>query len=482
MSQTYDVAVLGGGILGTAIARRLSRYEVSVIVLEKAYDIGEGAAKANSGVLSAGFHPRGGSLKGISCVQGNASYGQICAELGVEMKYIGALYLAFHDKGREMIREKYERGIKNGAPDMRIISGGEARAMEPGLSPRVMEALYAPGAGIINVFQLVLRTAQSAWKNGVEFSFGREAKHMTFEGGCYVIETARGDVKARYVVNAAGEAAARAESWVRPADLIIKPRRGQFYVFDKQGADGIRHILYQAQENDEKGALLAPTVDGNILAGPTSENVSGYHRVDTTASGLLRVEQTAKKILPDLDMGRVIASFAGVRANIRNVAKEEKDFVIRKSAPQMVSALGVKNPGMTSAPYLARMAVDLLQEEGLRLEEKSGYNPFLEPFRKFVDCSEAEMEKRCKEEPGSARIVCRCEQVTEGDILRTLRDPISPGSLNGLKKRLRIGMGRCQGGFCVSRVIELLSKTWRVPPQAIVKSGPGSCLVKGKVK
>jgi glycerol-3-phosphate dehydrogenase len=479
----YDVVIVGGGILGATVARELSQYKLDTVVLEKAYDLGEGATKANSAVLGAGFHPRGGSLKGISCVQGNQMYRQICQDLDVKVDYIGSLMVAYHKEGIEAIQEKMKKGIKNGAQGLRIIEGDEARMMQPGLSPKVLKALYAPNTGIIDIFPLLIRTAQNAWENGVNFIFDCNVEFIEKLGDQFLVHTSKGNINTKYIVNTAGENAAKVESWLRPADLIIKPRKGQFYVFDKQPKGKIKYVLYQAQETDEKGCLLAPTVDGNILAGPTSEDVPGYDRVETTAWGLQHIEKIAKKILPDIDMGDVITSFAGVRANIKNVAKEEKDFVVRQSIPGMVSTLGIKNPGMTSAPYLAKMVVELLKKDGLVCENKIDFNPRIKNIKKkFLDCTPSEQAEMIKKDFRYGNIVCRCEQVTEGDIIRVLQEPLPPKSLNGLKKRLRCGMGRCQGSFCTPRILKILSEQWNTAPENIYKSTKGSNLVKGRVK
>lgn len=479
----YDVVIIGGGILGVTVARELSRYRLNMAVLERAYDLGEGATKANSAVLAAGFHPRGGSLKGISCVMGNEMYHEICRELGVRVDYIGSLMVAFHSEGIDALVEKMNKGLKNGVKGMKLIEGDEARAMQPGLSERVIKALYAPTTGIIDIFRLLIRTAQNAAQNVVEFRFDCDVENIEKIADRFIIHTDKGIVTARYVVNTAGENAALVESYMRPADLIIKPRRGQFYVFDKQPKGKINYVLYQAQETDEKGCLLAPTVDGNIIAGPTSENVSGYERVETTAWGLNHIEKTAKKILPNLDMGDVIASFGGVRANIKNVKKEKKDFVIRRSVQGMVSALGIKNPGMTSAPYLAKMIVNTLAEDGLCLVKNTEYVPYnINVGKNFLECSREQQAEMLKRDYRYGNIVCRCEKVTEGDIIRVLNEPLPPKSFNGLKKRLRCGMGRCHGGFCMPGIVEILAREWQTEPQNIYKSGKGSMLVKGRVK
>lgn len=482
MEKKYDVIIIGGGILGAMAARELSRYQIRIAVFEKAADIGEGATKTNSGILAAGFHPRGGSLKGISCVGGNQMYHRICEELNVPVKFIGSLFVAFSRQGEEMIAEKYQKGKINGVPGMEIISGNKARMMQPGLSERITQALFAPTTGIIDPFQLVFRTAQNASENGVEFFFQEEVQFIDGRKGDFCIHTDKRSVKADYIINTAGENAAFIERFMRPADLIIKPRRGQFYVFDKQKDPFLKYVIYQAQDEDEKGCLITPTIEGNIIAGPTSENVRNYHCVETTRDGLDLVERVAKKIIPGIDMGTVITSFAGVRANIKNVAKEEKDFVIRQSVPGMISALGIKNPGLTSAPYLVQKMVALLYQDGLELEHRDDYCPYVSKTDKFLDCSAEEQKRLFSLDSSYGKLICRCENITEGDIKRILREPLPPATFNGLKKRLRAGMGRCQGAYCTPRIIEIMSRELQVEPEILLKGPDKSNLVKGRLK
>ena len=489
-SGIHDVIILGGGILGAMTAWKLSRYDLDVVVIDRAYDVGEGSAKANSGILYPGFQHRGGSLKGISCVRGSRMYDEICRDLDIPMKRVGALYVTFHKEGDDEMMKKYRRGLENGTPGMEILSGQEARRMEPMLSRKVRNALYAPSAGIISPFALIISLAEAAAENGVRFLFCCEAEGIELppkedDAGEYPpirVSTSRGTLSARFLVNTAGENAAEMESFVRPQDLVIRPRRGQFYVFDKQETPVLRHVIYQAQETDEGGTLIAPTIDGNLIAGPTSENVRSYQNTDTTREGLAHVERVAKKILPDLDMGRVITNFAGIRANITNVDKEHKDFVLRRSAPRMVSALGIKNPGMTAAPYLAESMIALLREEGLVTEEKAGYRPRRKRQKPFLKSSRQEQQALYAEDPRYARVICRCEGITEGDILHALHSPLPPASLNGFKKRLRTGMGRCQGAFCTSRILEIVCRETGCLPEEFCKSTEGSRLVKGRLK
>jgi len=478
----YDVAIIGGGVLGNMIARDLSRFKLDVIVLEKEYDVGEGTTKANSGIIHAGFHPRGGSLKGLSCVEGNAAYPQLCADLDIPFKQIGSLFIAFHAEGVEHLHKVMERGMKNGVPAMQMLERDEVLAMEPNLSPHVIKALYAPSTGIISPFDLVVALAESAAINGVEYAFNSQVVSLENAGDSYLLHTHNRDIKASYIINTAGGFAGNIEAFVRPADLVIKPRRGQYYILNNKSGAVVNHVIHQAAETDEGGILLTPTVEGNLLIGPTSENVPDFSHVETTKAGLDRIEKVARKILPDFDISQVITNFAGLRANITNVVKEEKDFVIRLSAPRFISALGIKNPGMTSSPALSRIAIELLQSEGLVLEAKKDFIAKRQGICKFLLQTPEQQQRMLQENPAEAKIVCRCEGITEGDIIRAIRRPLGATSLDGLKKRLRLGMGICQGGFCTMRAIEILSWELAIPAHKVPKNTSGSYLVAGGVK
>lgn len=486
----FDVAVIGAGILGCTMARVLSRYKLDVCVLDAAHDVAEGATKANSGLIQSGFHARAHSLKGTSCVAGNMAYTRIAEELDVPFQRIGALYVAFSPVGMDKVREKYERGIANGADDLYLVSGAEARAMEPRLSGKVLGAMVAPSTGIISPFELCLATARNAAANGVAFTFGFHVDAVERVGGIWQLTAADGRrVTARYVVNMAGEEAALVDAQVHPADLVVRPRRGQFVVFDKQDASSgvapIRHVLFQAADDDEGGTLLAPTVDDNLLAGPTSENVRTFADNATTQAGIEHVKRVARKIVPDLDTSTVITAFAGIRANIVNVEKEKKDFVVRLSAPGFVSALGIKNPGMTSAPALVDIALSLLEGDGLALEEDPSYDARTQGaghLKPFMQCTPEEQERLLAQDPRFGHVVCRCEKVTEGDVRAVLHDVLPPTTIDGVKRRLRVSMGRCQGGFCLPRVQAIMADELGASPHDICKGEDNGRLVKGRVK
>lgn len=476
----YDVAVIGAGILGCLTARELMKYKLSVLVLDKESDVGEGATKANSGVLYAGFHPRGGSLKGISCVAGNRMQEKLCRDLAVPMEYTGSLFVAFHDEGLDAIKRKMKNGVINGVPGMRMLGGDEARAIEPMLSPRIIGAMYAPTTGIVSPLKLVLHTALNAVANGAEFRFDTKVEDIRRECGCYSVHTDRGDFCADFIVNTSGEGAADLERFVKPRDLLIKPKRGEYLVFDCPSP--IKHVIYQAQEHDEKGTLLAPTVDGNMLAGPTSYNARSYKCTGTSREGLEHIIHVAGKILPELDMGNVIAAFAGIRANIENVPKEEKDFVVRLSAENFVSALGIKNPGLTASPFLVERIVGLLKASGLPCETNEMFDPVYRAKPLFINAAAEEQAAMLEKNPAYGKVICRCKGITEGDIMAVLDSELPLHNLNGLKKRVGTGMGRCQGGFCTPEIIDILSREWNVSPEKILKKGSGSSVVKGRLR
>lgn len=487
--QVYDVVVIGAGIMGCTVARELSRYKLDVLVLERAHDLGEGSSKANSGIIQAGFHARGGSLKGRSCVEGNALFPALTQELEVPYINCGGLMVAFNDIGIDKLREKALRAEMSGAAPMPIISGDEARALEPRLSKRVIAAMWAPTTGIISPFAFVLALAQNAYSNGVEFRFNSEVEHIErkasgSQDSCYVVHLKDGrHIATRYVANMAGDEAMLLDAQVHPADYIIKPRVGEFLVFDKQDPiDAITHVIYQAEETDEGGTLLSPTIEGNLLAGPTSRNISDFLDRRTTRKGLEHVWRVAKKLIPDLDISKVISNFAGVRTNIANVDKEKKDFIVRVSALRFVSALGIKNPGMTSSPALAKRVVKLLSEEGLRLEEDEAFSPRRKAYTPFLKCAKKQQDALIKNDGSYGRVLCRCESITEGDVRAILASDLAPTSLDGLKHRLRTGMGRCQGAFCTPRIVSIMAREAGIPETSVIKGEYGGTLVARRVK
>lgn len=466
------------------------------MVIERAHDVGEGSSKANSGIVHAGFHPRGGSLKGRSCVQGNALMRRLAADLEVPFVESGGLMVAFGEDGVDKLRDKASRAEANGAEGLSIVDGDAARALEPRLSTGVIAALVAPSTAIVSPFGLVLALAQNAVANAVQFRFGAEVQRVeactgvganmpALSGGYrYLLHLVDGTcVAAKFVANMAGDGAETLDSQVHPADYEIRPRLGEYLVFDKQDAsNAITHVIYQAGESDEGGTLIAPTVEGNLLAGPTSRNVPHFSMTASSVRGLDHVRRVATKLIPDLDLGTVITSFGGVRANIVNVAKEQKDFVVRTSAPCFVSALGIKNPGLTSSPALALAAVRELKTAGLRLEPSPSFDPVRPSYVPFLKRSGSEQARLMADDPSYGRVICRCESITEGDVRAVLREKLPPNTVDGVKRRLRTGMGRCQGAFCAPRVVAVMAEALGLPETEIASGERGGRLVARMVK
>lgn len=480
-----DAVVIGAGVLGCMAARELSRFKLDIVLLERASDVCEGSSKANSGLIHAGFHPREGSLKGLSCVRGNHLYESLLAELGVECKRTGSLYVAFGPVGMERMEEKYKRGMANGVPGLKVVDRDEARQIEPRLSDKVMAALWAPSTGIVSPFQLTIALYESALSNGVDVRFDSEVVRVEkarTQG--WLVHLRDGQtVAARFVLNAAGDEAEPIDAQVHPADLRIRPRRGQYYVFDKQDpSNAITHPVMQSQETDEGGTLVTPTVEGNLLVGPTSENVRDYTHTETTEKGLAHVERVVRKLFPDIDMGEVISSFAGVRTNIVNVDKERKDFVVRASAPGFVSMLGIKNPGMTSAPALVERAVEILAAEGMPRIANPSFVARRDVAPAFMDSDAVRRKELLSQDACFAHVVCRCERITEGDVRRVARLSSCPHTFEAVKHRLRVSMGRCQGSFCIPRVMEILAQEWGVSPEEIPFCSSGGSYSIGKAK
>lgn len=484
-SYDADIAIIGAGVLGCMAARELSRFKLDIVLLERESDVCEGSSKANSGIIHAGFHPREGSLKGLSCVRGNLLYGDLLPEIGVPFKRTGSLYVAFGPVGMERMEEKFKRGVANGAPGLKIIDGDEARQIEPGLSDKVIAALWAPTTGIVSPFQLTIALYESALANGVDVRFGSEVERIEKAvGGGWLIRLRGGStLRTRFVLNAAGDEAEPLDAQVHPADLEVRPRRGQYYVFDKQdSAHAITHPVMQSQETDEGGTLVTPTVEGNLLVGPTSENVRDYTRTETTEKGLAHVERVVRKLFPGIDMGQVISSFAGVRTNIVNIDKERKDFVVRASAPGFVSMLGIKNPGMTSAPALVERAVDILAQEGMPRDANPSFISRRETPTTFMNSDDERKKELLCQDGSFAHVVCRCERITEGDVRRVARLRSCPHTFEAVKHRLRVSMGRCQGSFCVPRVMDILAQEWNVRPEDIPYCSAGGSYSIGEAK
>lgn len=471
-----DVAIIGCGVTGAAVAYQLAKKQVSVLILEAENDVSMGTTKANSAILHAGYDPEPGTSMARLNVRGSALAKEICAALDVPYKQTGSFVVAFGPEQEKTLRRLYENGAANGVPGLEILSGEKARALEPNLSPEITAALHAPSAAIVSPWEFALAMAENAVQNGADLQLETRVTGLTPTEGGWKIETTKGDFEARFVVNAAGVDAGKVHALAAPENFVTKPCRGEYYLLDKSAGNTVGRVIFQCPTAAGKGVLVAPTVHGNLIVGPNAQDVADSADTATTAMGLAQVAQSARKSVPGVDLSACIRTFAGIRANT-----DRPDFVIQWAAPGFLDLAGMKSPGLSAAAAVGEEAAALLQRAGLVLKEKE--NPVTTRKRiRFKELPGEEKAALIAREPSYGRVICRCETVTEGEIIAACHTAIPPRSIDGVKRRVGAGMGRCQGGFCGPRVMEILSRELGKSPLEIPQEGAASILITGRTK
>lgn len=476
-TRRYDIAVIGCGVIGAAVARQLSQYRLSVCVLEKENDVAVGTTKANSAIIHAGYDPKPGSLMAKLNVRGVELVKELVLKLHFPYQPIGSLLLAFTEENLKTVEVLYQRGRQNGVPDLQILSAEEVRAMEPNINPEIKGALYAPSAGIVSPWRMALAFAESAVRNGVELRRNCPVTGISKTADGYELETPSGKVSAQYVVNATGVDAFAVASLLKQPPYEMKPNRGEYYLMDKCAGNTVHHVIFQCPTEVGKGILVSPTVDGNLIVGPNSEPVEGAKETGTTADGLAFVRKMALLSVPGLNWRDSIRNFAGVRANT-NI----DDFQIRWLEPGFLDVAGIKSPGLSSAPAIGEYVAELLMEQGLHLLRKEQFQEELPETVHFKELSPEEKSQAVQKNPLYGRIICRCETVTEGEMVDALHSPIPPVSIDGIKRRCGAGMGRCQGGFCGPRVHEIIARETGMPMEAVMQDRAGMVIITGETK
>ena len=471
----YDVVIIGCGIVGAATAFELSKYRLKVGIVERENDVACCTTKANSAIIHAGYDPVPGTLMARLNVRGASLARELCAALDVPYLPCGSLVLGFSPEDQAHLEELYRRGVANGVPDLALLTGDEARAMEPNLSPAVTAALHAPTAAICSPWEYGLALAETAVRNGAELQLETAVTGLTPTEEGWRVETNRGVLEARYVVNAAGLDAQAIHEMAAPPSFAIHPSRGQYFLLDKSEGGRVGRVIFQCPNEKGKGVLVSPTVHGNLIVGPNAEPVEGDD-TSTTSAGLAFVRETALRSVPSVDFRTSIRNFAGVRASTG-----AKDFIIELSAPHFLDLAGICSPGLSAAPAIGEYSVELLGQAGLALERKEDFQASRKRIR-FREMSPEEKAKLVAEHPAYGRVICRCETVTEGEILDALAGPIPPRSVDGVKRRAGAGLGRCQGGFCGPRVVELLAREQHRSPGDIPQERAGSWLLVRETK
>lgn len=467
-----DVIVIGGGIVGAAVARELTRFRGSVLLLERADDVCEGATKANSGIVHSGLDAKPGTLKAKYNVLGNKLYDKVQEELGIKLMRNGSLNLLFDDN-IDSLYELKAKGEKNGVEGLEVVNEEWLRKNEPNLDPKIKWALYAPTAGLIDSFEVNIAYAENAAVNGVEFKFNTEVQNIEKTDFGYCVKTNNGDYDAKVVVNCAGIHSDEMNNMVSDHKLKIHARRGEYYLLDKEEKDLVKHTIFQQPTELGKGILVAPTVSDNIIVGPNAHEVE-KDDTTTTIDGMEEVAVKARMSIPNLPLYSTITTFSGLRAT-----GESGDFEIGwvEDAPGFYNCAAIESPGLTSAPAIA---IDVANDiaEYLDLDNNPDYNPIRKRPIILMELSDEEKDELIKQDPAYGRIVCRCEWISEGEIVRAINAPCGAKSLDGLKRRTRAGSGRCQAGFCAPKQIELLMREKGLSPYEVTKFGPGSNILK----
>lgn len=476
--MTYDVAIVGAGVVGGLIARELSRFQIKVALLEKYNDVAMGTTKANSAIVHGGFDAQNGTLKAKLNVEGTAMMPEVCEKLSVPFKKNGSVVVAFSEKEMEHIKILYERGIKNGVPELSIIDRDELRRIEPNISDEAVGALLSKSAGIVCPYELTIAAVENAVTNGVELIRNCEVKAIDENDNGYVISTTAGTINAKYIINAAGNFSDELAQMVGDNSIELVPRKGEYYVLDKSVGNLANHTIFQCPNEMGKGILVTPTVDGNLLIGPTALNIEDKDDTTTTPEGLREAVQKALKSVPIVSIRNAITSFAGVRAHPVN-----DDFIIGwcPTSANFINVAGIESPGLSSAPAVAVFVREILEEK-LALTEKENYTDARETPVRFRHLSDEERVELIKKNPAYGRIVCRCETITEGEIIDAIRAPGGARDVDGVKRRTRAGMGRCQGGFCGSKVVEILARELGVSMSEITKFGGDSKIIYERTK
>lgn len=474
MKSSYDVAIIGGGVIGCAIARWMTKTSASVLVIEAKNDVATGASRANSGIVHAGFDTHEGTLMAELNVKGNAMYTQMAKELSAPLRRNGSLVLAFTSEDLKHLEKLHAQGTSNGVPDLQLLTKEETLEREPNLNPELIGALFAPTGGITCPYKLTAALAENAVANGAEFSLGKPVTGLSHANDQWTITLEDGTVvSAKLIVNAAGLVADEVSKLAGADEFKITARRGEYMLLDRSEGTMLTSTIFQPPSKMGKGILVTPTVDGNLLAGPTAQDQDDKGDVATTADGLAEVTQKARVSLPGIRTNRMITSFTGLRA-----VPDPYDFRIEASkvAPNFVQAAGICSPGLTSAPAIGEMVMEIVKGM-LSLGDNGDFNPIRFEPKPFAEMTWEERTQAIADDPKYGQVICRCETVTEAEIVRAIHSSIPAVSLDAIKRRTRAGMGRCQGGFCAPRVMEIISRETGKSLLEINKGEPGSYMV-----
>lgn len=471
----YDVAIIGAGVIGSAIARELSKYDLSIAVIEKAEDVSTGATKANSGIIHGGYDADHSKKKGYFSRKGNQRFDQLEKELNFGFSKCGSLVLAFSEDELNDLKDIKQNGEKNGVNDLSIINSNEIQKMEPNVSKDALYALYCPSAGIASPYEYCIALIENAIQNGAELFLNNEVKAIYKEDEGFSVITNKKRIEAKYIINCAGVYSDKVSQMAGIGGFQINPRKGEYLVFEKGTGTIITKVIFQCPTKKGKGILVTSTYHDNLMIGPDAQDIEDKEDTRTSIEALEHIIDEARKSVPDFDTKKIIRSFSGIRAS-----SSKKDFIIEETSLKgFVNVAGIESPGLTSSPEIAVYVADILKKSGLEMNSDKNFNPYREeiikkkPKEAMIPMKEAiPLTNLPLGDP--ERLVCRCEQVTEKTIRNSLDRGIKVDSLDGVKRRTRAGMGVCQGQFCSSRVKEVIADHYHIPEDTVLERGPGS--------
>ena len=474
----YDIIIIGAGVIGCAVARELSKYNARILVVEKNEDVCAGTSKANSAIVHSGYDAENGTLKARFNVEGNRMMENVCRELDVPFKRIGSLTVCTEKELLPELQKLKERGERNGVEGLRVLDREELLAIEPHIGDEVVGALLAPTAGIVCPFKLTIAFAENAAVNGAEFLFDTQVSKIYADSGVWHVVTDEKEYEAKAVVNAAGVYSDMFNNMVSERKLHITPRRGDYILLDRSVEGFVRHTIFQLPTKLGKGVLVTPTVHGNTIVGPTAVDVDDKESTATTAEGIDSVIAKSALSVKGLPVRQVITSFAGLRAH-----EDGHEFVLGEpeDAENFYNCAGIESPGLSAAPAIGVYIAGLIREK-LHLPEKESFVAERKDILNPAKLSLEERNELIRREPAYGTIICRCESVTEGEIIDAIRRPVGARSLDGVKRRTRAGMGRCQAGFCSPKVMEILRRELNMDLTEVTKSGGGSYIVNARTK
>lgn len=478
----FDIAIIGAGVIGASIFRELTKYDVKVIILEKERDVAMGTSKANSAIVHAGYDPKQGTLMAKYNVAGSELFEELCQELEVPYKRNGSLIIGFDEEDLNTLQKLHENGIQNKVKGLRLLTAKEVLEMEPALSSDITGALYAPTGAIVGPFEYTLALVENGVVNGGTFRTLSTVTAIEKIGKGFSLTIGKEEqqevIKARYVINAAGLYADQVHNMVCEPSYEITPRRGQYFVLDKNQGNLVKSTVFQCPSEKGKGILVTPTVHGNLLVGPDSEDLEDREDVGVTRYALDEIRRIASRTTNQINYRESIRNFSGLRA-----LSDRDDFIVEedKNVKGFIDVAGMKSPGLSSAPAIALDVVKLLEESGLVLSKKEYFNPYRHQIH-FMALSSEEKNQLIHKDSRYGRMICRCEQITEGEILESIHRPVGAATLEGVKRRCRPGMGRCQGGFCGPLVHGILARELGISMEEVELDQDGSYILTGATK